>query len=534
MQKKRTFPHTYVIIFSIIAFCAILTWIIPGGTFEREIVNVNGIDRAVIIPGSFQNIDNVPQTWQILSAFYNGFIRGSEIIVFILIIGGAFWILNLSRAIDVGIYSFLGTSKILEKFRILKFIGVNNIVIVLIMLMFSFFGAVFGMSEETIAFVIIFVPMSISMGYDSIVGVCMCFIAAGIGFAGCLFNPFTLGIAQGIAKLELYSGIEYRLFIWVVMNIVGISFVLWYANKIKKNPKKSIMYEHDDYWRKKETTGIENIEQKSTTSTWVMFFIILIGLIVYSFIEPKSVIELAKYKLTIPVIPIFAGLFALSGFMSLKKSMQFFVLNLLMFTILLLIYGVMKQDKWDIMKIATLFLGLGISAAISMGSSGNVIAKEFLNGAKDIMSAALVVGLAAGIIVILNDGKITDTILNSLSTSLNNFGKIGSLSAMYGIVSIFNMIITSGTAKASLLMPILSEFSDLIHVSRQATVTAFHIGDGITNLITPTSGVLIGVLEVARIPYQKWVKWAFPYIIIMVILGFLLLIPTVTMELNGF
>lgn len=534
MFKKMKFPHTYVIIFSIIVLCAILTWIVPGGTFERETVNVNGIDRSVIIPGSFKNIDNEPQTWQVLSALYNGFIRASEIIIFILIIGGAFWILNLSKAIDVGIYSFLGASKNLERYRIFKFLGVNNIIIVLIMLMFSFFGAVFGMSEETIAFVIIFVPMAISMGYDSIVGVCMCFIAAGIGFAGCLFNPFTLGIAQGIAKLDLYSGIEYRFLIWVVMNIVGISFVLWYANKIKKNPQKSIMYELDDHWRKKGTTNIDNIEQKSSNSTWFMFFAILTGFIVVSVIEPMTVLELASKKLSIPMLPIFAGLFALTGFITLRKSMQFFVLNLLMFTILLLIYGVMKEDKWDIMKIATLFMGMGISAAIAMGSAANTIAKEFLNGAKDIMSAALVVGLAAGIIVILNDGKITDTILNSMSTSLNNFGEIGSLSAMYGIVSIFNMIITSGTAKASLLMPILSEFSDLIHISRQATVTAFHIGDGITNLITPTSGVLIGVLEIARIPFQKWVKWALPYIIIMVILGFLLLIPTVTMDLNGF
>jgi len=179
-------------------------------------------------------------------------------------------------------------------------------------------------------------------------------------------------------------------------------------------------------------------------------------------------------------------------------------------------------------------MGMGFTAAIAMGLQANTLAKEFLAGAKDIMSAALVVGLAAGIIVILNDGRIIDTMLYSLSGSLNNFGKIGSLSAMYGLVSLFNMIITSGTAKASLLMPILSEFSDLIHISRQATVTAFHIGDGITNLITPTSGVLIGVLEMARIPFQKWVTWAWKYILIMVLLGFLLLIPTVTMTLNGF
>ncbi len=186
------------------------------------------------------------------------------------------------------------------------------------------------------------------------------------------------------------------------------------------------------------------------------------------------------------------------------------------------------------MQIATLFFTLGLAAAFAMGIGSNKLAKEFINGAKDILSAALVVGLAAGIIVILYDGKVIDTILYSMSDSMKGSTKIGSLSAMYGIVSFFNMIITSGTAKASLLMPILSEFSDLINVSRQATVTAFHIGDGITNLITPTSGVLIGVLEVARIPFGKWVRWAWPYILIMVLIGWLLLIPTVTMNINGF
>ncbi len=528
------FPHTYVIIFSIIVFCAALTWIVPGGQFEREKVVNNGIEREVIVPGSFKYIDNVPQTWQIFSAFYKGFARASEIIVFILIIGGAFWILNLSKAIDVGIYSFLDSSKKLEKYRAFKFVGVNNIIIVFIMLMFSFFGAVFGMSEETIAFVVIFVPLAISMGYDSITGVAMCFIAAGIGFAGCLFNPFTLGIAQGIAKLEPYSGIEYRFFIWIVMNIVGIGYILWYANRVKKNPKSSVMYEGDQYWRDNKTVVTEDLQTKSGISTWFIYAFILSAFAVVSFYEPSTPIELAAKVVNLPVLPFFTMLFGFSGLMAARKSVQFFVLNLLMFTILLLIYGVMKVDKWDIMRIATLFMGMGFTAAIAMGLQANTLAKEFLAGAKDIMSAALVVGLAAGIIVILNDGRIIDTMLYSLSGSLNNFGKIGSLSAMYGLVSLFNMIITSGTAKASLLMPILSEFSDLIHISRQATVTAFHIGDGITNLITPTSGVLIGVLEMARIPFQKWVTWAWKYILIMVLLGFLLLIPTVTMTLNGF
>jgi uncharacterized ion transporter superfamily protein YfcC len=177
---------------------------------------------------------------------------------------------------------------------------------------------------------------------------------------------------------------------------------------------------------------------------------------------------------------------------------------------------------------------MAIVAGLAMGKDANDIAKSFVTGARDIMSAALVVGLAGGIIVILEDGKIIDTILYSISRSIEGTGKVTTLSLMYLFQSGLNMIITSGTAKAALIMPILRDISDMVGLSRQATVTAFHIGDGFTNMITPTSGVMIGVLEMARIPFSKWFSWAWKLILILVVLGWILLIPTVTMQLNGF
>ena len=165
MLKARKIPHTYVIVFSIIVMAAALTWFIPGGEYAREFKIVNGKERQVIIQDSFQYIESNPQTWQIFSSLFEGFIGKADIIVFILIIGGAFWIMNESKAIDVGIFSFLKFSSKLEHIKILRILGVNNIIIALIMLIFSIFGATFGMSEETIAFIIIFVPLSISMGY---------------------------------------------------------------------------------------------------------------------------------------------------------------------------------------------------------------------------------------------------------------------------------------------------------------------------------------------------------------------------------
>jgi uncharacterized ion transporter superfamily protein YfcC len=269
MLKK--IPHTYVIVFSIIVLAAILTWVIPGGTFDRQIVTVNGIDRNVVIPGSFHYVDNNPQTWQIFSALFDGFVDKADIIVFILIIGGAFWIMNESKAIEVAIRSFLRFTKKMEHNKIISRIGIDNLIFIFIMTMFSIFGAVFGMSEETIAFVIIFVPLAILMGYDSIIGVSLCFVAAALGFAGAILNPFTIGIAQGLSNLPLFSGMEYRMFCWVIINAAGFFFILRYAGRIKKNPARSCVAADDVYWKNLRETGSGQIIYQTPVSAWIIY-----------------------------------------------------------------------------------------------------------------------------------------------------------------------------------------------------------------------------------------------------------------------
>ena len=235
-MKKRKVPHTFVIVFFIIVVAAVLTWIIPPGKYIQEAMpnpQTGSVDTVM----TFHYLDELnemsgpstgsgtltfnaePQTWQVFSAFYKGFVKQSNIIVFILIIGGAFWIMNKSKAIDMGILSFLKFTKRLERSNLMRKIGVNNIVIILIMLLFSLFGSVFGMSEETIAFALIIIPLAVSMGYDSIVGLCMVYVAAHIGFSGAMLNPFTIGIAQGIAEIPLFTGIGYRAICWAILTV---------------------------------------------------------------------------------------------------------------------------------------------------------------------------------------------------------------------------------------------------------------------------------------------------------------------------
>ena len=531
MFKK--IPHTYVIIFYAIVISAILTWIIPGGEYNRETININGVERTVIDKDSFHFVERNAQSWEVFSALFTGFERQAGIIVLILMIGGGFWIMNNSKSIDVGIFSFLKFTKRLEHMKFFKVLGVNNIIITLVMVLFSIFGAVFGMSEETIAFVIILVPLSISMGYDSIVGVCMVYVAAHLGFASAVLNPFTIGIAQGIANLPLFSGLEYRIFCWVVINTFGIAWVLWYAKRVKEKPERSPMYKIDAYWRERGTAEIESVQYHTSRMAWVAYGFIVACLVVFSFLYPMSEMKIGNASKDLPAIPLATALFAITCIPALLKSGHYFVLNLLAFTIVFLVIGVLGYS-WYLTEIATLFFAMGIFSGIAMNYDANTITKLFIEGSKDILSAALVVGLAGGILVILEDGKIIDTILHGVSKSMAGLGKIGSVSVMYVIQTFINVIIPSGSAKAALTMPVMAPFSDLVNVSRQATVMAFQFGDGFTNMITPTSGVLIGALGIAKIPYDKWLKWILPFMAILIILGWLLLIPTIVINLNGF
>ena len=533
MGLKFKVPHNLVIVFSIIIVSAVMTWIIPGGKFDRQTVEVNGVERSVIVNGSFHYVESQPQTWQIFSAFYKGFINMSHIIVFILMIGGAFWIMNETKSIDVGIYSFLGFTRRMERFRLVKLLGVNNIIISLIMILFSFFGAVFGMSEETIAFAVIFVPLSISMGYDSLVGIALCYFAAHIGFAGAILNPFTVGIAQGLASVPLFTGIEYRTLCWIIITFAGIMFVLWYAAKIRRDPRKSIMYEADEYWRKKGNSHIEEIKYNTPLSAWIVALLTGIVLVMFAVKFPVTSLTVGLSQISAPLLPVLAGLYFILSYITLKKSIHFFVLNILAFTMIYLVIGVLGYE-WYIMEIAALFLAMGLVTGLAAGRKPGETAKLFVEGVKDIVSASLVVGFAGGIIAILTDGQIIDTVLNSLSGALEGAGQMSSITIMYGFQSLLNLIITSGSAKAALTIPIMAEFSDIVGLTRQATIMAFQFGAGFTDMIAPTSGVLIGVLGMARIPYAKWLRWIAPILLILVILGFLLLIPTVTMKLNGF
>ena len=332
-------------------------------------------------------------------------------------------------------------------------------------MLFSLGGAVFGMSEETIPFVGIVVPLVIAMGYDAITGLLVVYVASNIGFSSAFLNPFTVGIAQEMSGLPLFSGMGYRIFCWVLLTTVLVVFILLYSSRIRKAPQG----------------------------------------------EPCTAPAAARQDGRRPAL----------------------ILLTLLVTVVLLIVGV-TCFKWYMAEISALFLAMGVVVGILGGFSANRIADEFVAGAKDIFPAALVVGLASGIIVILQNGHVVDSILHGLESGLGGAGKTGSLGLMYGIQTVINLLIPSATAKAAVTIPIMAPFCDMIHLSRQAMVMAFQFGDGFTNMVTPTSGVLMAALAMAKVPYEKWVKWVWKYVLALILAGFLLLLPTVLLPLAGF
>ena len=441
-MRKFKVPNTYVIIAAIIVVCAVLTWFVPGGQY------VKAEDGTL----TYETVDSVPQTWQVLSAVYHGFVKQAGIIVFILVVGGAFWLLNATGAVSAGISRFIA--------RVGRY---DKVVLVAVTLLFSLAGAVFGMSEETIPFVGIVVPLVVSMGYDAIMGMLIVYVAANVGFSSAFLNPFTVGIAQGMADLPLFSGMEYRLLCWGLLTLLLCIFVVLYARRSRQTP----------------AAAVRDVEATAMTRR------------------------------------------------------QGWILVVLLATVVMLIVGVTLWD-WYLPEITGLFLLMGIVCGLIAGFSANKIAEELMAGAKDILSAALVVGFASGIIVILQDGHIVDSILHSMQEGLDGTGPLASLSAMYGIQALINFVIPSATAKAAITIPIMAPFSDLVGVSRQAMVLAFQFGDGFTNMVTPTSGVLIAALAMARIPYTRWVKWVWKMVVVLLILGLLLLIPTVLFSIPEF
>jgi uncharacterized ion transporter superfamily protein YfcC len=389
----------------------------------------------------------------------------AEIMAFLLIIGGAFMIIERTGAVTAAIKR--------ASALFLKHPSLRNLYIPVTMLLFSLGGATFGMSEEVLIFIPVFMPLSIALKYDSGVGVAVPFVGASVGFASAFMNPFTLGIAQGIAEIPLYSGLALRVIIWAVSTIIAIAYIMRYARKVEKNPKASITYDFDKELSK-ELHLKDKTEEKFTLS----------------------------HKL---------------------------VLTAFGLTMALLIFGVLKYE-WYITEIGGLFFGLAISAAILGRMKVCEATQAFYDGLRGMAEIVFLLALATSIIIIAENGNILDTILSFMAGIISKLSTTMAAWSAFIMQAVINFFIPSGSSKAVLTMPILAPLSDLIGISRQTMILAYQFGDGWTNMCIPTSAVLLGAIGMAKIPFQRWFKFILPLMGIFFIMSFAFLVVAININ----
>ena len=470
---------TALVIFAIIVAAAVLTWIVPPGAYERTELIVEGAGiRLVVVPGTFQYLtrqdggtfDTLRHSLgMVFKAPILGFVDpdAAPIIAFVFLIGGAFAVLQRTRAIDAGLRTIIRASR---RSRMLELLLVPAF-----MTLFSLGGAIFGMAEETIPFVLIFVPMALALGYDSLTGVAIPFIGSAAGFAAAFFNPFTVGVAQGIAGVPPFSGAGFRVGLWAATTAVAIGFVMQHARRVHRDPQKSRTHHLDEVKRQKGLQ-LEDIDAPYTP----------------------------RHKLVLGVFFVGIGL---------------------------LVWGVLPPDQggqgWYIVEIAALFVALGVMMGTIGGLGAGGTASAFMEGVRQLAPTAVIIGLARGILVVLQDGQVIDTILHGIASVMERTSSAGAAMAMFGAQTVINFFIPSGSGQAALTMPLMAPLADLVGVTRQTAVLAFQMGDGFTNMIVPTSAVLVGVLTLAEIPWATWAKWILPLQVVLFSLGLVVLMVAV-------
>ncbi len=455
------FCNTYFLIFCIMLAVTALTWVIPAGEYQR--IEQDG--RTIAVAGSYHTVEPTPQgLGQALQAPIQGFHQCAEIIAFILVVGALFTVIERTGAVSTVVKKVSFYFAQHPKHRIFF--------IPTCIFLFSLCGAVFGMEEETLIFIPIFIPLALSLGYDTLVGMAIPFIGAFTGFSSAFVNPFTVGIAQTIAQLPMYSGWQYRVLVWFIFTSVVAAFFTWYGEKIRKHPSKSLTCKKDIVRRAELNIVNDVVVDESFRLTNAHKLVLL------SFVSGMGI----------------------------------------------LFYGIIKY-QWYMTEIAAVFLGVTIAVAYFGKLKLDQTTDAILAGAQSMIGVCILMALARSIVIVATQGHILDTVLHGMTQSLGTLHPILASQAMFFVQTILNFFIASGSGQAVLTMPIMIPLGDLVHVSRQTVILAYQFGEGWGNPIIPTAPVTMGALALAGISYGSWVKWFMKLEIILIVLSLLLLIP---------
>lgn len=486
-KKKREFPTAFTVLFIILIFAAVLTYIVPSGQFSRltydgatnEFVITDHNDettavpatqkvlddldiqldlakfqdgiikKPIAIPGTYTQIEQRPQgVIDVLKSPIIGTADSVDIMIFVLILGGLIGLVNKVGAFDAGIEALSKKTK-----------GKEFLLVVLVFVLTTLGGTTFGLAEETIAFYPILMPIFLISGFDAITCIAAIYMGSSIGTMFSTVNPFSVVIASNAAGISFTQGLTYRIIVLVLGSIITLAYMYWYAKKVNKDPKASLVYDHEEAIRERFLGDIDENEKVEFT---------------------------VRRKLIITLF-----------------SLSFIVL----------VWGV-ALGGWWFDEMSALFLGVSIIIMFISGLSEKECVNTFIDGAADLIGVILTIGLARAINIVMDNGMISDTLLNySINLVSGMSGSIFAI-AQLGVFSFLGFFIPSSSGLAVLTMPIMAPLADSVGLSREVVINAYNWGQGLMAFITPT-GLILVTLEMAETTFDKWLKYIIPLMIIM-------------------
>jgi len=459
LSAKDRFPTAYTILFALTIVMAALTWVLPAGQYERAVNEALGKEAPV--PGTYQVVEAAHQgLFDVLLAPIAGFYDQST---------------GMANAIDVSLFvliigGFLGVVNATGAINtgiervMLRMKGREKWMIPVLMLLFAIGGSTFGMAEETLAFYVLLIPLMIAVGYDALTGVAVIMVGAGVGVIGSTINPFSTAIASSAAGIAFTEGLALRLVILALGWLICVAYVMRYAERVRKDPSTSLV-----------------AELKASNEA--------------HFLRDRDAHKDA----------------VLTG-------RQQLILVLFGATFVVMVWGVAGAGWW-MAEMSALFLASAIAVGLLGWLGEKPFTSAFVDGARDLLGVALVIGLARGIVVIMDQGKITDTILHYFEGWITGMPDVAFVNALFAIEGLLSLLVPSTSGLAVLSMPILAPLSDFAGVPRHLAVTAFQTSIGITNLVTPTYAVVVGGLAIGRVPYQRWVRFIWPLMLMLALLS---------------
>jgi uncharacterized ion transporter superfamily protein YfcC len=466
-KRRFTLPSAYTILFALIVLMAIATWLVPAGVYDRD-------DEGAPVPGTYHEVESNPQRILIDSLtapinglygieddegninYYNsGVLFGAiDVALFIIVIGGFLGVTMATGAIQAGI------GRLVQRLR-----GKERWMIPILMGVFALGGTTYGMAEESLAFYALVITVMIAAGYDALVGAAVLLLGCGIGTLGSTLNPFATGIASGFAGSSISEGLILRLVILLIGLAIGIWFVLRYADRVKRDPASSVVHDmkEDNEARFRATAGQGDIQVLTGT-----------------------------HKV---ILAIFGLAFAV------------------------MMYGVIPWEDlgvglptlwWWFPEMTASFLLFAVVIGLIGRLGEGQLTGSFIDGARDLLGVALIIGIARGITVVMNNGQITDTVLHWAELALGDVGQVAFAIVMYTLFLPLSFLIPSSSGLATVSMPIMAPLADFVGVPADLVVTAYQSASGLMNLFIPTSAVVMGGLAIARVPYGRYLRWVWP------------------------